>query len=462
MSLKYFPKDPYIRNMIRIATYLMIVLLFAQCKRSTEEKTSNAQPNIILIMADDMGYECLGVNGSTEYSTPNLDRLAAEGIRFTNCYSQPLCTPSRVKIMTGKHNFRNYEDFGYLNPKEITFGNLLKAAGYKTCIAGKWQLNGLNMENPGNQDTERPYQFGFDEYCLWQLHHTRKEGERFANPLITQNGKDLPRDPDAYGPQIFTDYINDFIDRNAESPFFVYYPMALVHDPFVPTPDSPEWADPSRRYEKDTAYFADMMTYTDKLIGQIEAKLKEKGVWENTLLMFTADNGTHVSVKSDVVGGTVWGAKGKTINTGNHVPFIATWPNQIKQSKVFEGMIDFADFLPTLAEIANINPESFFTDGQSFLSILSGVSEKTKDQVFIHYSPRWGRRGHNRWVMNEEYKLYQDGRFIRTSVDPLEEQPLKRLNEEERSLRRTFEELLQKKETEVPFHMNDTTFLLNQ
>jgi len=148
-------------------------------------------------MADDMGYECLGCNGSTEYRTPVLDNLASKGIRFEHCYSQPLCTPSRVKIMTGKFNFRNYEDFGYLNPDENTFGNLLKDAGYATCIAGKWQLNGLNRDNPGNQDVTRPYHFGFDEYCLWQLNRKRSEGERFANPLITQNGEDLPRDPGA-------------------------------------------------------------------------------------------------------------------------------------------------------------------------------------------------------------------------------------------------------------------------
>ena len=195
-------------------TFFLLALLFTSCSK-TEEKL----PNIVLIMADDMGYECLGVNGSTEYQTPNLDRLANKGIHFEHSYSQPLCTPSRVKIMTGKYNFRNYEDFGYLNPNQVTFGNLLKDAGYATCIAGKWQLNGLYSKREGHLDVNRPYEFGFDEYCLWQLVHGRGEGERFANPLITQNGEDLPRDPDAYGPQVFTDYICNFIDRKAGQPF---------------------------------------------------------------------------------------------------------------------------------------------------------------------------------------------------------------------------------------------------
>ncbi len=284
--------------------------------------TEDHRPNIVLIMADDMGYECIGANGSTEYLTPNIDRLSEKGIRFEHCYSQPLCTPSRVKIMTGKFNYRNYEDFGYLNPNQQTFGNLLQDAGYATCIAGKWQLNGLNRNNPNNQDLNRPHHFGFDEYCLWQLNHPKKHGERFANPLITQNGKDLPRNIDDYGPQVFADYILDFIDRKADQPFFVYYPMVLVHDPFVPTPDSPEWEEPSRRYEKDTAYFADMMEYTDKIIGQLETKLKEKGVWENTLFIFTADNGTHPTIISSTNYAKVKGGKGFTKNTGNHVPMV--------------------------------------------------------------------------------------------------------------------------------------------
>ncbi len=115
----------------------ILFFAFAVTLISCMQQGENNPPNIVLIMADDMGYECLACNGSTEYQTPNLDRLATEGIRFEHCYSQPLCTPSRVKIMTGKFNCRNYEDFGYLNPNQKTFGNLLQDAGYATCIAGK-------------------------------------------------------------------------------------------------------------------------------------------------------------------------------------------------------------------------------------------------------------------------------------------------------------------------------------
>ncbi|MCF6357648.1 MAG: sulfatase-like hydrolase/transferase [Draconibacterium sp.] len=433
---------------------LVLIIGFISCKN----KPVSQLPNIVLIMADDMGYECIGANGSTEYQTPNIDRLAEDGLRFEHCYWQPLCTPSRVKIMTGKFNYRNYEDFGYLNPNQQTFGNLLHDAGYSTCIAGKWQLNGINRNNPDNQDVNRPYHFGFDEYCLWQLNHPRKDGKRFANPLITQNGKDLPRDKNSYGPQIFANYISDFIERKAGQPFFIYYPMVLVHDPFVPTPDSPEWKNPERRYKKDTAYFADMMAFTDKIIGQIEAKLKKKGVWENTLFIFTGDNGTHPTIISSTNYAKVIGGKGFTKNTGNHVPMVISWPGFIKDKRVVKSVISFADVLPTICDAAGINPDKYKTDGKSFLNLILGKEDKIQDEVFIHYTPRWGNKKHNRWVMNDEYKLYRDGRFFNTVKDTLEKAPLSNLTDSEIELKLYFQEILDRKEAEINFSLNDTTF----
>ncbi len=116
------------------------------------------KPNIILILADDLGYETIGANGGTSYKTPVLDKLAAGGVRFTHCFAQPLCTPTRVQLMTGRSNARNYIDFGNMDPKAVTFGNYFKQAGYATCVVGKWQLG----EAP-----DLPKKFGFDEHCLW-------------------------------------------------------------------------------------------------------------------------------------------------------------------------------------------------------------------------------------------------------------------------------------------------------
>ena len=128
------------------------------------------RPNLVLIMADDFGYECVTANGGESYRTPHLDRLAAGGMRFERCFVQPLCTPTRVQLMTGLYNVRNYLEFGLLDPQAVTFGHLLRAAGYATGIAGKWQLG---------QAPDLPRRFGFDEAYLWQ--HTRRP-PRYANP----------------------------------------------------------------------------------------------------------------------------------------------------------------------------------------------------------------------------------------------------------------------------------------
>ncbi|MEK6235695.1 MAG: sulfatase-like hydrolase/transferase [Planctomycetales bacterium] len=151
-----------IKQMKRIISAIAAVVFFLPGEAAFPANPNRAAPNVIFIMADDMGYECVGANGSTFYKTPHLDRLAAGGMRVTHAYSQPLCTPSRVQIMTGRYNSRNYVRFGYLHPNEITFGNVMKKAGYKTCIAGKWQLLG-GVEGTNN--------FGFDEYWMWQLTH---------------------------------------------------------------------------------------------------------------------------------------------------------------------------------------------------------------------------------------------------------------------------------------------------
>ena len=286
-------------------------------------------------MADDIGYEGLGINGSLSYNTPNLDALASSGVNFTNAIANPLCTPSRVKIMTGKYNYKNYDYFTHLNASEKTFGNLFQENGYQTAIVGKWQLNGLKIKEIDQkikQDNTRPYKFGFDEYCLWQLTKTKDFGERFANPLIEQNGKFLERNKDLYGPDIVSDYAIDFIQRNKEKPFFLYYPMLLVHDPFVPTPDSEEWNNPDLRYKKSNIFFKDMVEYMDKIVGKIAQELKAQGIEDNTLIMFVGDNGTNRNLVTKTNFGDVKGAKGNTITHGVHVPMIASWPSKIEKT----------------------------------------------------------------------------------------------------------------------------------
>jgi len=418
------------------------------CSQKLVEK-----PNIVLIMADDMGYECLSCNGSLSYQTPNLDRMAEQGIRFTHCISQPLSTPSRLKMMTGKYNYRNYEYFGYLNPNQKTFGNYLKEAGYATCISGKWQLNGLSFNMPGNQDVNRPVHFGFDEYCLWQLNHPRASGERYANPLIVQNGDKLDAMENSYGPDIFCDFICDFIDRSSDKSFFIYYPMVLVHDPFVPTPDSPEWTDPDKRYEKNNLHFKDMVEYTDKIIGKIESKLKQKGVLENTIFIFTGDNGTNVNITTRTKDGPLKGGKSFTTDAGCHVPLIASWPEFMKKGRVYEPLIEFSDFFPTLIEAAGVSTMIKDIDGKSFLSVLKGENITTRNTVFVHYDPQWGNtsKNRNRFTRTIDYKLYLGNRFYKLDSDPLELNPLIRFSQKEDSIRAELQKILHETEKESPW-----------
>jgi len=440
------------RIVANVVTLTLLVYGTSLQAANLQEKVP-PKPNIVLIIADDMGYECLGSNGSLSYLTPNLDRIAGQGIRFSHCIAQPLCTPSRVKIMTGKYNYRNYEYFGYLNPNQKTFGNYLKEAGYATCIAGKWQLNGLSYDLPGKEDVNRPHHFGFDEYCLWQLNKLGKEGERYANPLIMQNGKKLEGLENSYGPDVFSDFVCDFIDRKAGLPFFVYYPMVLVHDPFVPTPDSPEWKDASKRYEKNNRHFKEMVEYADKLIGKVEAKLKEKGVLENTIFIFTGDNGTNVSIRTQTRHGEIKGAKSFTIDAGCHVPLLASWPATMKKGAVYEPLIEFSDFLPTLLEAAGVKYSLSDFDGRSFFSVLKGDFHPTRETVFVHYDPQWGKTGENRnrFAQTIQYKLYRDNRFFNIVADPLEINPLITLTSSEQSTRADLQKILDKVEQESPW-----------
>lgn len=183
-------------------------------------------PNIILIMADD-----LGIHDFKALPTPELDRMAGEGMRFTFAHATPLCTPSRVQLMTGLYTFRNYTQFGELRPGETTFAHLLKGAGYRTCIVGKWQLGG---------NAYAPYAFGFDDYCLWQLTFGGYH-ERYHNPRLIRNTRMEAYSEGEFGPRLFVDHLKQFVAENQDRPFLVYYPMTLPHRPNVPTPHSPEY-----------------------------------------------------------------------------------------------------------------------------------------------------------------------------------------------------------------------------
>lgn len=370
---------------------------------------------MVLILIDDFGYECVTADGGESYQTPVMDKLAATGVRFEQCHVQPLCTPSRVQLMTGMSNRRNYTRFAHLDPSQTTFGNLLKQAGYATCITGKWQLsNGF----------EGPAHFGFDEYCLWQL--TRRP-ERYKNPGLEINGKLQDYSQNEYGPDIVSDYALDFITRKKAEPFFLYYPMMLTHAPYDPTPDSPDYVQGKSGKGKDQSkgHFPDMVAYTDKLIGKLVAKLEELHLRDNTMILILGDNGTGRGTPSKFKGQDVQGGKGLTTMWGTHVPAIGNWPGHFASGKVSMDLIDSTDFLPTICEAtATPIPAYVKLDGRSFLPQLQGKTGQPRDWLYAWYNPSGGAKANAEFAHDAQFKLYSDGRFYALEKDEHEKSPL--------------------------------------
>ena len=393
---------------------------------------SQKKPNIVLIMADDLGYESISVNGGKSYLTPNIDMLAKKGVRFINCHSEPICTPSRVRIMTGKTGKKNYLDFAKLDKNETVFSQLLKENGYKTLIAGKWQLG---------KEANLPNHFGFDEHILWQhkLPRTDSVGHdtRYPNPILDVNGLTVNYDNGSFGPDVIVDYINEFVKRNKKTPFLVYYPMLLTHCPFIPTPDSDDFDPESKgslEYKGNPIYFGDMVNYMDKLVGRIYNNLKDLKLLEETVIIFTSDNGTDAPIVSKYLDGEMEWGKGKTTDNGTHAPLVVSWKGHTKQGVIDSSLIDFSDFLPTLCDISGIKvSKSFDVDGISFLPQILGKENNKKKFIHTWYYPRpyqqnisgdnWGRKEFE-WTRNKIFKLYSDGRFYNVKDDFYEKNPI--------------------------------------
>ena len=399
--------------------------LLISCKPVKTARNIKQQPNVILIMTDDLGYETIGANGGSSYQTPAIDLLAANGMRFEHCYAQPLCTPTRVQLMTGIYNVRNYVRFGLLEPGQTTFGHLFKEAGYSTCIVGKWQLG---------KDPASPLNAGFDNHCLWQVSEGRVDSTdrdtRYSKPVLALDGKLITYGDTDYGPEIVSHYGLDFMEKSQKNgkPFLLYYPMILTHCPFSPTPGSPEWNSvdtTTMTYKGEARYFKDMVSQMDQIVGTIAGKLEDLGIQNNTMVIFTGDNGTDVPVVSMMNGMEIAGAKGKSTDAGTRVPLIIQWPDVITPGSINSDLLDFSDFLPTISEAANIDVESLDLDGRSFLPQLRGVKGNPREWIYSWYS-RSGEVDKARvFARNHRFKLYDSGEFYEIPRDYKELYPLK-------------------------------------
>ena len=384
-----------------------------------------ARPNILFILADDFGLECVGAYGGLSYRTPNLDRVATEGTRFDHCYSCPLCTPTRIAVMTGQYNFRNYTAFGVIDPREKTFAHYLQEAGYKTCCSGKWQLYSYNPPDYLPQwrgKGTRPRDSGFDEWCLWHAGHTEDSGSRYADPTVEINGQVEGPMKGKYGPDVYAEFLLDFARRHQSEPWFIYYPMALPHVPIVATPHSYAW-DHFDRHEHHPRFFPDMVEYLDTIIGRIREGLASMGQLQNTLICFSCDHGTPTGIVSRMRDRVVEGGKRLPTDAGTHVPLLASWQGVSPAGKACDDLIDSTDFLPTFLDVAGVEPPAGVPlDGRSFAPQLRGQSGNPKEWAFMHHAPApgWDKEPYRliRWARTKRYKLYGDGKLYDIPNDP--------------------------------------------
>ncbi|CAN0547185.1 unnamed protein product, partial [Laminaria digitata] len=288
--------------MNRLLTLLFLLLLLSSCTQPERP------PNILFIMVDDLGPEWISAYGSDVIETPNIDRLAAEGMLFNKAYSMPQCTPTRVTLLTGQypyhHGWTNHWDVPRWGAgahfdanRNFSFPRLFREAGYATAAAGKWQINDFRVQ------PDAMVQHGFDDYAMWTGYETLNppSAERFQDPYIhTKAGSKTYAD--LFGPDIFADFLIDFMKENQENPMLLYFPMVLTHPPLVPTPLEPE-------AEGTIGKHSAMVRYTDYLVGRLIDTLDELELRDNTYVIFTTDNGTSRGIDGQMNGRPVKGGK---------------------------------------------------------------------------------------------------------------------------------------------------------
>ncbi|WAJ72095.1 sulfatase-like hydrolase/transferase [Catenovulum adriaticum] len=441
---------------------------------SSTEQTSEAElvspilkagdkPNVVLILIDDLSHYGMTTYGSNvirsvrghfpdkKFSTPNIDALAQSGLRVENAFTHPICENTRIALMSGKNNDRNYLRPKSQHASDITFGDVFQKAGYTTGMYGKWKQTRGTKEIAGKDYIS---EFGWDDYVAFDV---VDEGQRFINPNLVINGEiknyqgrtDL--DPETgrrwYGPDIFNRHALQFIEGNKDKPFFLYYPMALVHDDHKPTPDTK----PNSIFDNfdetphsrngatgdDPKYIIDMIEYTDKLIGKVVNKIDELGLREETLIMVMGDNGTKEIFAHVMPDGSVYpGRKGGNADNGLHVGMVLNQPGTIpaesNDTRGYDGLVYLTDVFPTIAEAAGIEiPQATDLDGISFWQQAMGASGEPRDNIYSWFIGNEKYTAETdpvkiRFAFNKNFKRYgpsryfPNGRFFDLRTDLLE------------------------------------------
>ena len=452
------------------------------------------RPNIVLFLADDLGYGELGVYGQEKIETPHLDALAQSGMRFTQYYSgAPVCAPARAVLMTGKHaghvHIRGNDEWRergevwdyaamFENPalegqrplpdSVVTVAELLQSAGYKTGMVGKWGLGAPMTEGVPNR---QGFDFFYGYNCQRQAHtlfpaHLWKNEERVLldNEMVAphsnmEEGAD-PNDPASYARFQLKDYAPTlmhqealrFIEENQDQPFFLYYASPIPH---VPLQAPKRWVEhyqekfgPEEPYTGNSyfpnrtprATYAAMISYLDEQVGDVVARLKALGLYENTLILFTSDNGPTFTGGADTpffdsarpFETTRGWAKGSVHEGGIRVPMIASWPGRIEPGSTSDHIAAFYDVLATLGEVVGVSPPAP-TDGISFLPAMRGQPQEEHDFLYWEFPSYNGqqavRMGQWKGIRKDifdghlEIALYDLDTDIREQVDVAAQHP---------------------------------------
>jgi len=397
--------------MKQLFTLMTLLLTTMPFFLQAAEKASQ-KPNIIFILADDLGTGNVSCYGADHFKTPNIDSLAKSGIRFEHCYTSPLCGPSRALLLTGRYAFRTGmtgNDCGsFMKPaKETMMPIVLKQAGYVTGMCGKWSQMPL-----------QPSDWGFQEYLRFQGSGKYWNSQK-GTSTYTVNGNEVPLRDNEYLPDKMHEFVVAFINRHKDEPFYLHYAMSHVHGEILRTPDSaPNCKD----------FYADNVAYMDKLVGKLVAELERLKLRENTLIVFAGDNGTAktAAARSTINGKALSGCKGTMLECGALVPCIASWPAQAPAGKVAPNLIDFSDFFPTFAEVAGTKaPEGLTIDGKSFAPQLRGqLISWPREWIFVELGKHWYDREVS-WKLNQSNELFdmRDAPFQEPLVPADKESP---------------------------------------
>jgi len=397
----------------------------AGCQSQPLRRANSAKrPNIIFIMADDLGPEWLSCYGGEEMETPNLDNLAREGMQFSNAYSMPQCTPTRATLLTGQYPFRH----GWVNhwdvPRwgagchfdskhNITFARVLKTAGYVTAAAGKWQINDFRVQPHAME------KHGFDEYCMWTGFESQNppSAKRYWDPYIHTAGVSKTY-KGRFGTDVFVDFLIDFMSRHKDKPMMLYFPMCLTHGPLTNTPLDPDARGNIERHKA-------MVRYTDHAVGRLVKALDDLKLRDNTIVFFTTDNGTARKMTARMNGRKVKGGKATLGEPGVRAPFIVSCPGIVPVGVRTDALTDFTDILPTFAELGLAKlPGGVAIDGHSIASLLRGTaSDSIRDWIMaMGFGAAKLAEGRvvgvkqfaDRVVRDKQYKLWVlDGRSAR-------------------------------------------------